>query len=174
MGINWTDLSKWLVVAPIATTWIDLIAWAHIWHTIWNVIWATEAVLQWGNSLLNPLFQSATWLSQIWFSTILWWVSAWLLTNTILNDLWIEKKWVKYSLNTAATLAGFAWWSVLAPYLVAGWLSYAIWKHGWKYWKIAVKSLVWCAWWLTAWAVAWWARSAWKWMKWEQWINPRF
>lgn len=172
--MNWTNLAKWALSVPALSMGVDFWKNDHVWNAMWDVIWATNEVLQVGNSLLNPLF-----------ATVAWWASAWLLTNSVLKDLWVEKNWVRYGLSwvaaTAATLAGVAWWTALAPYLAAGWLSYAIWKHGWKYWKEALNRVAWTAWWLTWWVIAWWARSAWRWLKGEQfsweWIwrlNPKF
>ncbi len=170
MNTNWTNIAKWLLSVPAITAGVDFISKEQIWNTIWQVIWTTDSILNVWNSLLNPLFTS-----------VAWWASAWLLTNSFLKDLWVEKKWIRYTLNWVATLAWYAWWTTLAPYLVAGGLSYAIWKHWWKYGKEALNRVAWTAWWLTWWAVAWWVRSAWKGLKWEQFwgewinkINPKF
>lgn len=163
--MNKPDLAKGLLTVPSITTWVDLLTNSAIWQTISNVVTATWKVLETGNSLLNPLF-----------STAVWWASAWLLTNTILKDFWLEKQWLRYSLTWAATLAWLVWWSVLAPYLAAWWLSYALWKHGWKYWKEAGKRVLGTAWWLTwwviKWAAVWWYKSIRAWVKWEQKLNP--
>lgn len=170
--MNWTNLAKWTLAVPAITAGIDFLANNHIWETIWWTIWATENILKAWNWFINPILWSVAWGA-----------SALLLSNSVLKEFdWMQKHdKIRWGINLAAAWSAFAAWSVVAPYLVAGWLSYAIWKHGWKYGKEALNRVAWTAWWLTWWMVAWWVRSAWKWLKWEQFsgewlgkLNPKF
>jgi hypothetical protein len=168
---NLMDSQKWWVAKGIwvpaaVVAWVDTMTNSPVWESAWQVAWLVNNVLE-----LIPASISSLAIPALWA------VSAWLLSNQIIKDLWIEKKWLKYSINWAAMLWwlawSVAWWTVAAPYLLAWSAAYWAWKHGWKYWKEAWKRVVWTAWGLTWWAVKWAWKSAWKWMKWEQKINPQ-
>ncbi len=155
--------AQWVWVLPAASVWVDLWISQAVWTTAWAVSWAVEHVLNW---IPEPVSTYAL--------PALWWAWAWLLSNQIMNDLWVQKKWLKYWVNWLAVVWWLAWWSALAPYLFTWAAWYWAWKLWWKYGKEALKRWVWAAWWLTWWAVVWWAKSAWKWLKWQQKINPQF
>jgi len=162
------DSDKWKVpqglwVVPAIGAGIDAITNSPIWETVWQVAWGVDAVLNYLPEPIKSLVVPAAWV-----------LSAWLLSNQVMNDLWIDNKLIKYWINGSAMLAWYFAWTAAAPYLAVWAAWYWAWKHGWKYWKEWLKRWVWAAWGLTWWAVAWWARSAWKWLKWEQKLNPQF
>lgn len=170
--MNWTNLAKWVLAVPAITAWVDFFAKQQIWEAAWWTIKAVEDVLNTWSWVINPIFKPAAWV-----------LSAWLLSNSVLKEFdWMKDHTkTRWALNLAAAWLAYTAWAAASPYLVAGWLSYAIWKHGWKYGKEALNRWFWAIWWMTGWAVAWWVRLAWKWLKGEQfswdWIwklNPKF
>ena len=136
------NIFKRAFAVPIATILIDKITGAPVLDAMKWVLESTDSILSLGNSLLNPLFSSVTW-----------WASAWLLTNSILKEnKWMKKnKKFRLALSVAWWVAWLAWWATLAPYLVAWWVSYAVWKPLWKFWEKIVKSFSskwsWGDWW---------------------------
>lgn len=164
-GLTVPNIVKGGLTVPALAGWFDVVTQSPLLETVEQTVWTVDAVMNVWNSMLNPLF-----------ATVAWWASAWLLTNSILNDLWMENKWARYGLSWVAAITWYAAWTVAAPYLVAGGLSYAIWKHWWKYWKEALKRWVWAWWWATwgtiKWAVKGCGIGVWEWLKWNQKINP--
>lgn len=167
------DFAKWVLTVPAIASWVNyLVNWSEVWKTIWDVVTATNTVMETWNSMLNPLFAGATWVA----STLAWFASAWLLTNEILKDFWVESKTKRYAASWIAAGAAFIWWTAAAPYLAAWATSYFVWKYGWKLWKEAIKRTSWIAWGLTWWlvksAAVWTYNSVKAWIKWEQKLNP--
>ena len=161
-------------------TWVPLIAWGlSFWadkllnNGMWTLIWDTKA-----------LVDSAMWLVPAWawemIASWVGWISAWLLSNKALKDLWLEwtkfKNGLRYVLNTWAVVGWYMAGTAAAPYLAAWAISYWIWKHGWDYWIEWVKRWVWTVWgltwWLVKWLAVWTFNSAKAWLKWEQKLNP--
>jgi len=120
------DSQKWKTVQglwtiPAVTYWIDKITWSEVWETVTQFTWLVDWVLNTIPEPISSFVAPATW--------ILW---AWLLSNQVMNDLWVENKWIKYWVNGVAMLGWYAAWTAAAPYL-AGWaIAYWAWKHGWK------------------------------------------
>lgn len=180
------NLAKWTLGVPVLGTWVLTAMWN-------NPVEALATTIEWGKNLVEGILQAwdsvalplATSLAEKsgWLintmtpmTTLSWWVSAGVLSNALMNDLWVEKKWLKYWVNTVATITWFAVDSAIAPYIAAWGLSYAIWRHGWKISKGALKRVWWTAWGLTWWIIKWWAVGWWNsvkaWVKWEQKLNP--
>ncbi|MDP2090906.1 MAG: hypothetical protein Q8K30_04890 [Candidatus Gracilibacteria bacterium] len=170
--MNGTNLAKGTLAVPAITAGIDFLANNHIGETIGWTIGATENILKAGNGFINPILGSVAGGA-----------SALLLSNSVLKEFdWMQKHdKIRWGINLAAAGSAFAAGSVVAPYLVAGGLSYAIGKHGWKYGKEALNRVAGTAWGLTGGMVAGGVRSAWKGLKGEQFsgeglgkLNPKF
>lgn len=146
------------------------------WEAFWAVKESVDGVLNytWANSLMAANPALTAWLSSVW---------AWLLSNTVLKDIWLNDDWAwvkslknlsRYALNAGAMVWTYSAWTAAAPYLIAGAWAYFAWKYGWKFSRELWKRWLWTAWGLTGWLVKWAAKSAWKWIKWEQKLNPQF
>jgi hypothetical protein len=165
--MNKATLAKWLLTVPVIGAWVNMLLWNNATEIIDQTAWSINSALQVWNSMMNPLF-----------SSVVWWASAWLLTNSILKEFdWMKShEKTRWALSWLATFAWYSAWTVAAPYLAAGWLAYAVWKYGWKPSKELVKRTWWAAWGLTWWLVKWmavWAFNSIKsWVKWQQKINP--
>jgi hypothetical protein len=162
------DSDKWKAAQgiwfiPAMGAGIDTITKSPIWETVWQVAWGVDAILNYLPEPIKSLVVPAAWV-----------LSAWLLSNQVMNDLWIDNKLIKYWVNSAAMLGWYFAWTAAAPYLAVWAAWYWAWKYGWKYWKEFLKRWVWALWGATWWAVAWWVRSTWKWLEWKQKLNPQF
>lgn len=156
--MNWSNIAKWTLTVPWIVAWIDFLTNQPLVDNIMKTKDFVGEVLHAWNTTINPLF-----------STVAWVASAWLLTNSILKDIWLkDKKVLRWILSSVAWWLAFSAWSVATPYLVAWWLSYAIWKHWWKYWVEALNRLGWAAYWLIWWAVKWAKNWVLNWIKWKQ------
>ncbi len=154
--ISWVATIPWL--AALSTAAIDLYNGSEIWTAAMNTIWAVEGLLAEWNSLMNPAFIEPTWM-------LVWWASAMMLSNWILNkfDYMKDHKKTRYLLNTIAGGLWVAWGATTAPVLATALLAYYWWKKSWKYSKLAMKTLgktaatpfVWI-WGGIAWLAKWW------------------
>jgi hypothetical protein len=117
--------------------------------------------------MINPLI-----------STAIWTASWWLLAYNVLSESEYMKKHnkTKWLLTWAATVWCYFMWSAATPFLLGAWVTYALWKPTWDYWKEIAKGIVQTPWWAVWWLVKWWAvwmyKWAKKWFKREQKLNP--
>lgn len=126
---------KWKVaqglwVIPAITAWVDVFTKSQIWETTWQVAWVINWILNYIPEPIKSLAVPATWV-----------ISAWLLSNQVMNDLGIQNKWIKYWVNGLSMLGWYAAWTAVAPYLAGASIAYWAWKHGWKFGKEAITRL---------------------------------
>lgn len=193
MKLPWILENKWVqwVGWVAALEWVNTLGShfhslydAHIWNVVWSISWSVNGLLDmvWVNSLIASgelawnVAATGTWL----------WAA--MLSNKILKDLGLESEewktfWAKnvlrYWANIAAGLTTLWATSAAMPYIIWGSITYWAGKHGWHYWKEALKRWVWAWYWVVAWipvsGLVWWYKSVIAWLKWEQtYLKPNY